>query len=295
MKKILISGMLLIIILSSVLLVLDSRSNQGILNDIAQKKVKETEKEREKSTNEAQIVEEEQAQHVENEEGQSDNLLDETKEVESEKSYTIVIDPGHQAQANHEHEPIGPGATETKPKVASGTAGVATQIPEYVLTLKASLLLQQHLEKKGFDITLTRVTHDVDISNSERAAIANELDADLFLRIHADGVESQETKGFSLLVPGTENNFTKDIYEDSQRAADAILHMVENDITLLGNGVFIRDDLSGFNWSDVPVVLVELGFMTNPEEDKLLADEMYITELTSLIADGVEDFVINNE
>src|SRR5699024_1973863 len=152
--------------------------------------------------------------------------------------------------------------------------------------LKASLLLQQHLEKKGFDITLTRLTHDVDISNSERAAIANELDADLFLRIHADGVESQETKGFSLLVPGTENNFTKDIYGDSQRAADAILHRVENDITLLGNGVFIRDDLSGFNWSDVPVVLVELGFMTNPEEDKLLADETYITELTSLIADG---------
>jgi len=289
MKKILITSILLVTIIASVLLVLNSRSDQGILNDLAQKNVIEAEKEPGKT----EVTEKEKAEHIENEQELKENQLDEAKEIE--ESYTIVIDPGHQAEANHEQEPIGPGATETKPKVASGTAGVVTEIPEYILTLQASLLLEQHLKQKGFDITLTRLTHDVDISNSERAAIANELDADLFLRIHADGVESAEAKGFSLLVPGNENKFTQDIYEDSQAAANAILAKVENDINLLGNGIFIRDDLSGFNWSDVPVVLVELGFMTNPEEDQLLADETYIKKLTGLIAEGVEDYVRKNE
>src|SRR5699024_7659339 len=265
MKKILITSILLVTIIASVLLVLNSRSDQGILNDLAQKNVIEAEKEPGKT----EVTEKEKAEHIENEQELKENQLDEAKEIE--ESYTIVIDPGHQAEANHEQEPIGPGATETKPKVASGTAGVVTEIPEYILTLQASLLLEQHLKQKGFDITLTRLTHDVDISNSERAAIANVLDADLFLLIHADGVESTEAKVFSLLVPGNENKFTQDIYEDSQAAANAILAKVENDINLLGNGIFIRDDLSGFNWSDVPVVLVELGFMTNPEEDQLLA------------------------
>ncbi|WXB92865.1 N-acetylmuramoyl-L-alanine amidase [Bacillus sp. FJAT-52991] len=48
--------------------------------------------------------------------------------------------------------------------------------------------------------------------------------------------------------------------------------------------------MSGFNWSKVPVILAEIGFMTNPEEDLKLADPAYLTKLMQLIANGIEQY-----
>ena len=184
------------------------------------------------------------------------------------ESFMIVIDPGHQAKANLEQEPIGPDARETKYKVTGGTTGVVTGKPEYVLTLEAANLLKAHLEKKGFQVILTRTSHDVDISNRERAEIANRHEADLFVRLHADGSESSATSGFSVLVPAKDHPYTAAVYEDSYSAAQFVLTHLSKEIPIHQNGIFFRNDMSGFNWSKVPVILPEIGFMTNPEEDK---------------------------
>ena len=160
------------------------------------------------------------------------------------ESFVIVIDPGHQAKANLEQEPIGPDARETKYKVTGGTTGVVTGKPEYVLTLEAAHLLKAHLEKKGFQVILTRTSHDVDISNRERAEIANRHGADLFVRLHADGSESSKTSGFSVLVPGKDNPYTAAIYEDSYRAAQIVLTYISKEIPIHSNGLFFRNDMS---------------------------------------------------
>lgn len=279
MKKVLLSVIIIVMMLASVLLFIDNQSKQGIINDWTDSKSSLADDEIESPKN-----------RDHKEDIRTDLAQNEEKEV-----FTIVIDPGHQKKANLDHEPVGPGATETKPKVTDGTTGVVTHIPEYELTLEASLILQRHLEEKGFDVVLTRTNHEVNISNRERAQIANDKEAALFLRIHADGAESPDISGFSLLIPSEHNHYTKDIYKSSFKAAEAIIANIEPEITLLSDGIFPREDLSGFNWSEVPVILVELGFMTNPEEDKKLADEMYLTELTQMIADGVESFVLESE
>jgi N-acetylmuramoyl-L-alanine amidase len=203
------------------------------------------------------------------------------------KDFLVVIDPGHQLRANLEKEPVGPNATETKIKVSGGTTGVATGKPEYVLTLEASLLLGQMLEKNGVQVIYTRTTHNVSISNRERAEIANQNKADLFVRIHADGAEDPNVTGLSVLTPAQNNPYTVGIYQDSLQASQMIIEAAEKNPAIKVNGVKSRSDLSGFNWSQVPSTLIEMGYMTNPTEDKNLSDEEYLTKLLTDIADGI--------
>lgn len=201
--------------------------------------------------------------------------------------FLVYIDPGHQSRANLEKEPIGPGSTETKIKVSGGTSGVVTKKPEYKLTLEASMILKQLLEEKGITVKLTRSSDNVDISNRERAELANNSKADLHVRIHADGSENASIKGFSVLTPAEDNSYTKSIYQSSLQASQAILTEVEKDQFVEVDGIRYRSDLSGFNWSTVPVTLIELGYMTNPEEDRNLSDQAYLTKLMNHVADGI--------
>ena len=107
----------------------------------------------------------------------------------------ICIDPGHQTRGNSAKEPIGPGATETKAKVTGGATGVATGQTEYQLNLDVSLKLRDALESKGYTVIMTRTTNNVDMSNSERAKIANDANAAAFIRIHANSIDSSSVKG----------------------------------------------------------------------------------------------------
>lgn len=263
---------------------IDAQADHGILNKIEKQQAVDDEKV------EITIEEPESVYQHKKKDRETVASSDMQEKEEEENSFTVMLDPGHQETGNAEQEPIAPGAIETKPKVSSGTTGVATNKPEYELTLDASFILQEILEEKGFDVILTRSSHQVDISNVERAQMANDENVDLFIRVHADGAENTEVNGFSVLTPSDDNHYTKNIYEDSLLAAKKLVEQVGEKIALHQDGLFFRDDLTGFNWSEVPVVLVELGFMTNPQEDKNLSDDAYLLQLMNLVADGVEAY-----
>ncbi len=123
---------------------------------------------------------------------------------ESPDKLVVCIDPGHQKRSNMSAEPIGPGSDEGKPKVTGGTTGVKTRLPEHEVTLQISMNLKERLEEAGVKVVMTRTTNDVDVSNSERAAIANKAKADLFVRIHADGSPDQKKSGHLHAVPEVE-------------------------------------------------------------------------------------------
>ena len=195
----------------------------------------------------------------------------------------IGIDPGHQERMNGDKEPVAPGSSEKKAKVASGTAGVATKIPEYVTNLEISMALRNRLEEFGAEVRMTREVHDVDISNVERAKMMNEWGADLVLRIHCNGVSSRKKNGIGLYV-----RQTGDKAKESYAAAEVILDAMVEATGARRDGLFKRDIYSGLNWSKVPSILVENGFMTNPNEDELLNDPAY----QQLLAEGMTQGII---
>lgn len=209
---------------------------------------------------------------------------------EKQGKFLVVIDPGHQQKANLNLEPIGPGATTQKYKVTDGTTGVVTKKREAVLVLEMAFLLKEKLEEKGIQVLMTRTSQDVDISNKERATFTNNHKANLFLRLHADGSENPNQSGFAVLTPAKGSPYTKEIYAESLQISQTIVNKMRENNQIKVNGVKFRDDLSGFNWAKVPGVLLELGFMSNPEEDKKLSDPQYVNSLLQSVTDSVDEY-----
>ncbi|AKR11565.1 N-acetylmuramoyl-L-alanine amidase [Bacillus thuringiensis] len=209
---------------------------------------------------------------------------------EKQGKFLVVIDPGHQQKANLNLEPIGPGATTKKYKVTDGTTGVVTKKREAVLVLEMAFVLKEKLEAKGIQVLMTRTSQDVDISNKERATFANNHKANLFLRLHADGSENPNQSGFAVLTPAEGSPYTKEIYAESLQISQTIVNKMRENQQVKVNGIKFRDDLSGFNWAKVPGVLLELGFMSNHEEDKKLSDPQYVNSLLQSVTDSVDEY-----
>ena len=236
------------------------------------------------------IMEQTKTAAIQKAEEVAEQIRVEQEQKNPRKGYLIAIDAGHQAQGNSEKEPVGPGATESKAKVAGGTRGVATGIPEYELTLQVSLKLRDALEEKGYQVLMIRETNDVNISNAERATVANEAGANAFIRIHADGSESSSAAGMMTICQTPSNPYNGELYQQSRALADCILNQTAAATGGVKRNVWETDTMSGINWAKVPTTILEMGFMTNPSEDQQMASEDYQMKIVEGIVKGMDAF-----
>jgi N-acetylmuramoyl-L-alanine amidase len=200
----------------------------------------------------------------------------------------VCIDPGHARDPNFELEPIGPRSSTMKIKDGGGAAGEARVV------LDIGRKLRRVLVDRGYAVAMTRTTMDFTYGeggNVDRAKFCNRRDAALMLRIHADGSTNPAVHGVSMLYPAWHKGWTDDVYRPSLRAARRVHRALVAKIGALDRGLVARGDLTGFNWANVPVILTETGFMTNPREGRRLKTDRYQWRVARGLAKGVRAFL----
>ena len=205
-------------------------------------------------------------------------------------SIVVVLDPGHQGRGDSTKEPNGPGSSTMKARVTSGCTGVASGVPEYKLVLEISLLLKTELENRGYTVHMTRSSHDVNISNMERAQFASSVGADVAVRIHADSIDKESVRGATILVPSAKNAYVSHLAAASQSLGKNIINSYCNATGFKNRGVSGNDTMTGINWSEVPVAILELGFMSNPTEDMAMQDDAMQNNMVQGIANGIDKY-----
>jgi len=189
-----------------------------------------------------------------------------------------VIDPGHGPWVNKDMEPMAPGSDSMKRKYGVGASGIVTGSLEREINLNVSLMLRGLLENDGYIVIMTRTNHEVISSNIDRANLANDNNADMMIRIHADSYKDSTLHGASMLVPG-KVGYAVDIVDESNKYGDIILNTLVEEVGMAYRGLITRTDQTGFNWSKVPIMTIEMDFLSNPDEDRLISTHDYQEEL----------------
>ena len=212
--------------------------------------------------------------------------------TEKQNGWKVAIDPGHQGSwvDMSAQEPSAPGSSETKAKATTGTTGKFSGLNEYELNLQVSLLLRDELEDRGYEVVMTREDHDTAISNKERAELAAAEGADILVRIHANGSEDTSVNGALAMVPSQSNPYVGYMYEECYELGEDILKAYCESTGIADDGVQYYDNMSGINWSTIPVTILEMGFMSNQNDDLLMADENFQPVMAEGIANGIDDY-----
>jgi N-acetylmuramoyl-L-alanine amidase len=203
----------------------------------------------------------------------------------------VCLDPGHGTPPaiGRQTEPIGPGSHVLKIKDGGGAHGEAAVALAIAKRARALLLA------RGYRVAMTRTGPTINLpdgnGNIARARFCNRRHAALMVRIHADGSSHRSLHGASTLVPAWHRGWTDDVYGRSLQAGRAVQKAVVASTGALDRGIVRRSDLTGFNWANVPAVLVETGFLSNPHDSRLLHTSSYQQRVARGLANGVSAFV----
>ena len=197
----------------------------------------------------------------------------------------ICIDAAHGTFTENVSEPVAPNSDVMKDGFKEGTKGV--NVKEDTITLAVANILKEKLEAKGAKVIMTRTDEVSNLSNKDRALFANDNGAFICIKLHADGTNDGGS-GMTMLVPGNKYIADKEMLSISKKLGKTIINGAVAKTGAVKNPTIVTNEMTGFNWSKIPVVLLEMGYLTNPDDEKKLADSNY----QSLIADGIVEGIL---
>ena len=134
-----------------------------------------------------------------------------------------------------------------------------------------------------------KITENENLSNQQRAEIGNKNNAAAVIHLHCDGGESS-VRGAHTISPAKNNPYCSEIFKASSKLAQSVIQSYSAATGIKSRGVSYRNDLTGINWSQVPSIYIEMGFISNVSEDKLLADSSFQNKCAKGIADGIDKY-----
>lgn len=175
------------------------------------------------------------------------------------KNKTIVLDPGH---GGHD----------------SGTIGYTGTL-EKKLTWKTTELLYHKLQSFGANVYLTRHS-DSFVSLQSRVSVSHYRNTDAFVSIHFDAYEDTSIRGSTAYYYSESKD--KQLASDVQ-AEIAKRSLLENRGVVFGDYFVLRENRQ-------PSILLELGYLSNPQEEVAVSSRSYQEKVTDGIANGLEDY-----
>jgi N-acetylmuramoyl-L-alanine amidase len=212
----------------------------------------------------------------------------------------IVIDPGHQLGnsnpkfAKQMAQTVFNGAI-TK---ACNTTGTATNsgYPEATFTWKVAQRLKRRLERAGAKVVMTRTTNSRDDWGPcvwDRAKLANRVNADAMLSIHADGAAAS-SKGFFAMTPALIKGWTDDVVVKDRRLATAMIEGMKlagaPPSNYIGGQLMVSRDTTSLNFSNVPTVTVEVGNMRNASDAARMTSTSGQKQYAKWLFAGLDNF-----
>ena len=182
----------------------------------------------------------------------------------SGKGQLVVIDPGH-------------GGFDIGAKVQS--------VEEKALALKTGTLVKRYLHDMGYRVILTR-SRDVFIPLKKRTAIANDTKSKLFVSIHFNAFKGTSVKGVEIYYY---NKGSKWRQNASKKVAQTVLSALLNATGATSRGVKIGN-FHVIRETYMPAILIEGGFITNPQERNSLKDQRYVEKMARSIAEGIDKY-----
>ena len=204
----------------------------------------------------------------------------------------IVLDPSRQECAiSAEEEAIGPGASEEKHKYTKNGQGAYSGQSEADLCLQVAKKARDELQDKGYKVFLTREDNDTLLSNTERSQIANKYKADVFVRINANSDKNGEKNGSFCIIPIEDNPYVSSMYGECRRLAESLIGTYCEETGMANGGCMERDDNIGINWSNMPVTVLELGYLTNQSDDYKMEKENFRDQMAEGLAKGIAKYL----
>lgn len=205
----------------------------------------------------------------------------------------IVIDPANQSVVNAEPVAIGPNTDVTKQGASTGNVGTTYGTKESELNLTYARLLQTELTARGYEVILTRETDEVNMTNKERAEFANASGATTFVRIQMNYSENDALSGAMAVCMPADSEFNGQLHGESYKLATRLLQGVLDATACENQGVYETDQMTSINWSQIPVTIIKLGYLSNANEESKLIDPEYQKSLVKGIADGIDYYYGN--
>ncbi len=208
------------------------------------------------------------------------------------KGVVVCIDAGHSnVRGTGGPEPLGPGLTKKIAPKSGMAEGTYTRRRESVVMLEIAYVVRDELRRQGATVVMTREREDQWLSNIGRDDVANEAGAHVMLRLHGDNVAKKSSRGFGIFYPMNSDYALavadKDTYHGyAQLIIDGLnAHAAYGRISR--PRLVPTDDYVGNNWAKMPCFLIELGFMSNVQDDILLSTPAHQQDLAEGLAEGV--------